>query len=100
MAKFRKKPVVIEAWKVSELIRHAGGTWQDIPETIKALYETGGIIFAPKYVSVKTLEGNMRGDFDDWIIRGVNGEFYPCKPDIFEKSYEAAYPRHCKRDNY
>lgn len=35
-----------------------------------------------------TLEGNMRADFDDWIITGVNGEMYPCKPNVFEKTYE------------
>lgn len=37
---------------------------------------------------VKTLEGTMKGSKGDWLIEGVNGEFYPCKPDIFEKSYE------------
>ena len=39
---------------------------------------------------IPTLEGLMLGVEEDWIIRGVNGELYPCKPDIFEKSYEAA----------
>ena len=38
--------------------------------------------------SIKTLEGNMKAENNDWIIKGVNGEFYPCKPDIFEKTYE------------
>ncbi len=37
---------------------------------------------------IETLEGNMRADVGDYIIKGVNGEFYPCKPDIFEKTYE------------
>ena len=42
-------------------------------------------------LSVHTLEGDMRASVGDWIIKGVNGEFYPCKPDIFEKTYEAVY---------
>jgi hypothetical protein len=39
---------------------------------------------------IPTLEGNMKAQMNDWIIKGVNGEFYPCKPDIFEKTYEPA----------
>jgi len=39
------------------------------------------------YVEIETLEGTMRGNVGDWIIRGINGEFYPCKNDIFEKTY-------------
>lgn len=39
-------------------------------------------------LKIKTLEGDMRAEKGDWIIKGVNGEFYPCKPDIFEKTYE------------
>lgn len=41
-----------------------------------------------EYLSIETLEGTMRADINDYIIKGVNGEFYPCKPDIFEKTYE------------
>lgn len=40
------------------------------------------------YVPIETLEGTMRASVGDYIIKGVNGEFYPCKPDIFEKTYE------------
>lgn len=40
------------------------------------------------YIPVETLEGTMRASVGDYIIKGVNGEFYPCKPDIFEKTYE------------
>ena len=42
----------------------------------------------PPTIFIQTLEGKMRADRGDWIIKGVNGEFYPCKPDIFEKTYE------------
>ena len=42
------------------------------------------------YINITTLEGNMIASRDDWIIRGVQGEFYPCKPDIFEVTYQPA----------
>jgi hypothetical protein len=42
------------------------------------------------FINVPTLEGTIQAALDDWIIKGVNGEFYPCKPDIFEKTYERA----------
>ena len=58
MAKYRKKPVVIEAFQTQEP------------------------------VEIKTLEGTMRADPGDWIITGVKGERYPCKPDIFAATYE------------
>ncbi|HRD42181.1 MAG TPA: hypothetical protein PLN30_00445 [Ferruginibacter sp.] len=41
-------------------------------------------------LTIPTLEGDMKASFGDWIIRGVNGEHYPCKPDIFDKTYEPA----------
>jgi hypothetical protein len=42
-----------------------------------------------KHIRIQTLEGDMKASFGDYIIKGVNGEFYPCKPDIFEKTYES-----------
>ena len=42
-----------------------------------------------EYIMIKTLEGNMRCDIGDYIIKGVKGEFYPCKPDIFKDTYDA-----------
>ena len=58
MAKFRKKPVVIEAYQTQE------------------------------EMDIQTLEGVMHADIGDWIITGIKGEQYPCKPDVFEKTYE------------
>lgn len=88
MAKFRKKPVVIEAFKFDR-------PWsQDLTVpawAVKAAAE-GIIDFdSEQYgaILIKTLEGTMRATASDWIIRGVNGEIYPCKPDIFEKTYES-----------
>lgn len=77
--KFRKKPVVIDAiqltpFNLEAIEQFVGG---DLANT------RGGIVIA-------TLEGPMHANVGDWIIKGVAGEFYPCKPDIFEATYEAA----------
>lgn len=84
MAKYRKKPVVIEAWKfISGL---------DIPPSWFTDDENNSIgmdSFGP-FISIKTLEGTMLGRSGDWIIRGVQGEIYPCKPNIFAETYEPA----------
>ena len=92
MSKFRKKPVVIEAVQVREALRAARHEWSALPGWMVAAYERGEILFLnhPISVSIKTLEGEMRGDIDDWIICGVRGELYPCKPDIFAETYEPA----------
>lgn len=84
MAKYRKKPVVIEAiqWKrekdINRIIEWLGDNL--IQE------ERDGCCVVGTWV--KTLEGKMIVSYGDYIIQGVNGEFYPCKPDIFEKTYE------------
>ena len=79
--KFRKKPVVIEAVQFT----HEGNSM----ELADLLKEGGSISFEPDHILIHTLEGTMRADLGDWIIRGVKGELYPCKPDIFEATYEA-----------
>lgn len=80
--KFRKKPIVIEAVQITD-------EWFD-GDHPNPLHPTGVIINPQnRYVLVPTLEGDMRGNIGDWIITGVKGERYPCKPDIFEATYEA-----------
>lgn len=86
--KFRKKPVIIDAWQVTAILRDAAHTWKNLPEPIKAAYEKGDIVFAADATFITTLEGNMRAEVGDWIICGVKGELYTCKPDIFEATYE------------
>ena len=88
MAKFRKKPVVIEAWPAWELIHAATRDWKALPVCVEESYMKGGWVFASDHISIPTLEGTMKADIGDMVLRGVNGEFYPCKPDIFEKTYE------------
>jgi len=88
MTKFRKKPVVIDAVQFVN----------DGSSNVVELQEFMGCDIHPKYcddnlhsfLEIPTLEGVMTANQGDWIIKGVNGEFYPCKPDIFEKTYELA----------
>lgn len=88
--KFRKKPVVIEAFQLTETNR------REILQWAKSYAPLGTLIGAvpksghPHQMLVHTLEGTMTANVGDYIIRGVQGEFYPCKPDIFEQTYEDA----------
>lgn len=84
MQEFRKKPVVIHA---TQLINNEFRSLDDIPFSDCKNWRTGRdeVGF---YVTIPTLEGDMKARNNDWIIRGVSGEYYPCKPDIFEKTYE------------
>ena len=60
-----------------------------MPKEINDVYEKGGWVFLTNgEINIPTLEGTMKANKDDMIIQGVNGEFYPCKQDIFEKTYE------------
>ena len=91
MAKFRKKPVVIDAVQiledaVGELLSLIDGDPNVDVVRGHVLSDIDGKVIC---VHIRTLEGEMRGDLNDWLIRGVKGEFYPCKPDIFEATYEA-----------
>lgn len=91
MAKFRKKPVVIDAVKASEVIEHAKKSDCVSQESwIRKAIDENILSIGTAEIFVKTDEGLMRADYDDMIIRGVKGELYPCKPDVFEKTYESA----------
>ena len=87
MAQYRKKPVVIEA------IQLTAETVQECYDFVGAkgnFPECGmGIDPADGQFKITTLEGVHTASVGDWIIKGVNGEFYPCKPDIFEKTYDS-----------
>ena len=83
--KYRKKPVVIEAMQYN-----ASNSRESV---MKWIHNGGGKCHLVKSINdssiyIETLEGTMRADLNDYVIKGVNGEFYPCKPDIFEKTYE------------
>jgi hypothetical protein len=91
MGLYRKKPVVIEAWIAKDLSSAMSKDWNLglIPECIKAAYEKGGWVYLINgEIHIPTLEGTMIASPDDMILRGVSGEFYQCKPDIFKLTYE------------
>ena len=81
MSKFKKKPIVIEAMQFD--VGSTGNIERFCPKArVKVDYKGAA------FLSIETLEGVMRADLNDWIIKGVKGEFYPCKPDIFAATYE------------
>ena len=86
MGHFRKKPVVIEAHRIGD--PWPDSFWQNVVDNqiVLHLEKLRGEVIG--HVEIKTLEGVMRGEWGDWIIRGVKGELYPCKPDIFAATYE------------
>lgn len=75
--KFRKKPVVIEA------VKWTGNNQNELASFMGVVSTCNG------KVEIHTLEGMLTASTGDWIIKGVKGEFYPCKPDIFSATYEA-----------
>ena len=80
MAEYRKKPVVIDAFQ-----------WDGSDECLESVYrelKTGRIARDTNHLYIKTLEGDMTANLGDYIIKGIKGEFYPIKPDIFHKTYE------------
>lgn len=83
---YKKKPVVISA------VKWTGDNATEIAEFCgdKARIEFHHAFLYPPDLYIETLEGKMYANIDDYIIRGVKGEFYPCKPDIFEQTYEEA----------
>ena len=97
MAKFRKKPVVIEA------VQLRWSTWNEVCEFLGDIVGPGnpgrhteefsdacGEMGPYIELTIPTLEGNHTARHGDWIIKGVKGEFYPCKSDIFAATYEPA----------
>ena len=98
--KYRKKPVVIEAFKLNS--RGLIGEelfWDAVSENRIIIYNFGKNYPQDAWCEIKTLEGIMVAKTGDYIIRGVEGEFYPCKPDIFEKTYEVASQQSQLDDN-
>jgi hypothetical protein len=93
MPMFRKKPVVIEAMLCS-------GTWESAKQILDWMKPScpidrsearwSDMPGAVPLIHINTLEGEMTAQPSDWIIKGVSGEFYPCKPDIFAATYEPA----------
>lgn len=104
MPKYRKRPVVIEAFQMTRERRYDNRdwpgwlnyAWNHEPEEVGAVapvglveWPLGGVPKDTDQIAIQTLEGPLLVSWDDWIIQGVQGELYPCKPDIFAETYEA-----------
>lgn len=84
MGKYRKRPVVIDAWEFDGRLDFS----KTLPAEVKDI-ATGIRLTQDNKLRIPTLEGDMFAETGDFIIKGVKGEFYPCKPDIFKLTYEA-----------
>ncbi|MBV8305980.1 MAG: hypothetical protein JO274_00750 [Gammaproteobacteria bacterium] len=99
MTRYRKKPVVVEAVQVAAAV-YDGKTWSGspfkcdvLPQWLEDAFTNGTLAVHPSdrdfaLLAIKAPEGTMIAEPGDWIIRGVKGELYPCKPDIFGATYE------------
>ena len=97
MAKYRKKPVVIEAFQITKKTRVDNIDWPNwLHEAWQKGFNENGSVGCQDYPNsngkdrliIKTLEGIHTVRWNDWIIKGIHNELYPCKPDIFEATYE------------
>lgn len=84
-SRFQKRPVEIEAWQNDNT-----SAWvaSQIAEWCGGRYRKNELDHGSR-IEIDTLEGTMTASLGDWVIKGVQGEFYPCKPDIFEATYKA-----------
>jgi hypothetical protein len=85
MSKFRKKPVVIEAKLFNQVTIYEQ---EMLADWCKGKLRGYQLPADNRVIQIDTLEGEIEASWGDWIIKGVKGEFYPCKPDIFEMTYE------------
>lgn len=91
---FRKRPVAVRAFQLDSDHYHKPETW---PEWLRLRFAQGEMNIEGEGgdVTIETLEGEFYADVDDWIIEGVHGEIYPCKPDIFAATYDEVEEEGC-----
>ena len=86
MGRFRKKPVEVEAWEFTREALKSTDSWVRLyGNELHLISQYAGEVL---YIEIDTLEGTMRANLGDYIIKGIQGEFYPCKPGIFKATYE------------
>lgn len=99
MKKYRKKPVVVEAFQMTKKRREDNSEWPNwLNEAWNKDFSESSAVSCEDYPNsngkdrlvINTLEGQHTVNWNDWIIKGIKGELYPCKPDIFEQTYELA----------
>lgn len=87
--KYKKKPVIVEAFQLNERgLVEEDWFWEAVSENKIKTYNFGKQYSAPALCVIETLEGTMIAKTGDYIIRGIQGEIYPCKADIFKQTYE------------
>lgn len=92
MSEFKKRPVKVDAVRWTGSSESLDEIYKLCPENLdRAFHYTGKVLF------VRTLEGSMQANIGDWIIKGVAGEVYPCKPDIFKQTYTPSGRDKCKK---
>ena len=94
MTRYRKKPIEIEAIQFTGDNEYEIADFMHLPVTalqmsVDAVLRIDGDYRENTHIHIPTLEGTMTANYGDYIIKGVKGEFYPCKPDIFEETYES-----------
>lgn len=89
-ATYRKKPVKVEAIHYNGANREEVATFMGNTGKVEEAKLPGPGRGVHDGIVIRTLEGNMTASIGDWIIKGVQGEYYPCKPDIFAATYEPA----------
>jgi hypothetical protein len=89
MPRFRKKPIVVEAIKCREAMVAFACDQKALPRWLVKGYGKGLVVPSSEGLIIRTLEGSMLARPRDWIVRGVAGELYPCKPDIFCATFES-----------
>jgi hypothetical protein len=88
--KYQKKPIIVEAYAVDELLRLNQDDYDALPERVRQGYENSEIMFKHNGIDVETKTGWFHADKGDYIIVGIDSEMYPCKADTFAATYEAA----------
>lgn len=88
--KFQKRPIIVEAMRFEGTFASAREVlgWMGTGEFVELGIGPGKPLGTSNHILVKTLEGDLHASPGDWIIKGLRGEFYPCKPDIFEATYD------------
>ena len=95
--RYRKKPVVVEAFQITRDTRTDNRYWPEwLHDAWNTPHDVPGAIYPSEFpesdgrdkLTIHTLEGKLLVEWGDYIIQGVNGEIYPCKPDIFDKTYD------------
>lgn len=91
--RYRKKPIEIEAVQftgnnLEEIAKFMGVPVAGLQTSVDAVLRTDGDYRVNQHIHIPTLEGTMTANYGDWIIKGIKGEFYPCKSDIFKETYE------------